>query len=231
MSESIGKALANAIKDPSAAGSEKTGRHAFRNRNRRKIFSILTLTPCISAQMIARKSGLVQNTVKWHLEKLMISEYVIKHSEGRSVVYFPQGLIDNELVALFCTINHRTRGEVYNRVLHAPGASQSELSSSIGVSRNTVGRALGSLSSLGLVSTVEDGAFLRYYPTGLLAESAEGFYRHSKDFSEYIMKRLGQEGGKTPTIVKKDLDRMVVEMGATQERFTMEIGVNPFMTR
>jgi predicted transcriptional regulator len=230
MSGSIGKALASAIKDPATTGQENTGRHIFQSQHRRAIFSMLTLTPCIGTVHLARLSGIAPNTVKWHLDKLLKAGYLVKHSEGRHSFYFPEGLISHGEVMLFATLNDPRTGMVYRGILGSPGTSQSSLAAETGESRQAISRILDRLESQGLLTAVIDGAYTRYYPTKLLPESAENFYRHSKEFLEYIIRRVGLEGGKPPAIVKKALDRVMVEMGHAQGRFAMEIGINPFMT-
>ena len=230
MTEGIGKALASAIKDPSATGAERRGRHIFRNQHRRDIFSLLTMKPCASILRIASELGLSGNTVRWHLGALNEAGYLIRHSVGGQAVFFPEGLVDRNSVVIFHSVNHPRQGAAYKVVLLNPGLSQLDIASMTGESRQTVARTLKNLEERGLLTTVLDGARSRYYPTKLLPDGAEAFYKQSKEFSEYILKRLEHEGGKSPTIIKKTLDRMLVEIGYASDRFTLEIGINPFMT-
>jgi predicted transcriptional regulator len=230
VSEGIGKALANAIKDGAGPIPEKRGRHVFLNSHRRCIFSLLTTSPCMGVVELASKCGLAQNTVVWHLDTLIKSSYVVKHSIGRRRVFFPDGLVSHEQAALFQIINHPGHSLVLREVIERPGLSQLEIADSLGKSRQRVAKTLERLEDAGIVSLVTDGTHTRYYPTTLLPEKADEFYRHSKDFSEYIMKRLAQEGGKPPVLVKKGLDRLNVEIGYASERFNLDVGINPYKT-
>ncbi|MFO7619276.1 MAG: helix-turn-helix domain-containing protein [Thermoplasmata archaeon] len=101
MTDGIGKALASAIKEPSVAGTEKRGRHIFRNQHRRDIFSLLTMTPCVSVLKIASDLGLSGNTVRWHLDALSAAGYVVKHPVDGQSVFFPDGLINHDNLTLF----------------------------------------------------------------------------------------------------------------------------------
>jgi predicted transcriptional regulator len=230
VSEGIGKALAIAIKDESEPIPEKRGRHVFLNSHRRRIFSMLTTNPCMGVVELAHECGLAQNTVEWHLDTLIKSGYVVKHSIGRRRVYFPDGLISHDQAALFHTINHPGHSTVLRYIIEKPGLSQLEIAERLGKSRQRVASTLGKLESAGIVSVVTDGTHTRYYPTRLLPEKAEEFYRHSKDFSDYILRKLGQEGGKSPVVVKKSLDRLVVEIGYASERFNLDVSINPYKT-
>ena len=230
MSEGIGKALANAIKDEAEPIPEKRGRHVFQNSHRRRIFSILTANPCMGVVEIASECGLAQNTVEWHLDTLIKSGYIVKHSIGRRRVYFPDGLISHDQAALFQTINHPGHSAVLREVIENPGLSQLEIAEHLGKRRQPVANTLEKLESAGIVSIVTDGIHIRYYPTRMLPEKAEEFYRHSKDFSDYILIKLGREGGKPPIIIKKGLDRLIVEVGYALERFNIDVGINPYKT-
>ncbi|MFO7619152.1 MAG: MarR family transcriptional regulator [Thermoplasmata archaeon] len=139
-------------------------------------------------------------------------------------------MINHDNLTLFHSINHSRRGATYRNVLLNPGLSQSDIAAITGESRQTIARTLNKLEAGGLLTTVIDGVHSRYYSTTLLPEGAEAFYKQSREFSEFIMKRLENEGGKPPTTIKKGLDRMLVEMGYASDRFAMEIGINPFMT-
>jgi predicted transcriptional regulator len=230
MTDSIGKALASAIKEPVAAVADKRGGHIFQNRHRRDIFSVLTLMPCIGVSRISSECGISQNTVKWHLDRLVDSGYVVKHGSGRLSVFFPEGLITHDQAIIFHSINHPGIGTVFKLVLQTPGMSQSEMTVSTGGKRQTMARSLAELESVGLVTVVADGTHTRFYPTKLLDKSADDFYTQSRKFSEYILRKLESEVGKPTVIVKKGLDRIVVEMGLATERFAMELGINPFLT-
>jgi DNA-binding MarR family transcriptional regulator len=230
LSDGIGKALANAIKDDAEPIPEKRGRHVFLNSHRRRIFSILTNNPCVGVVELASECRLAPNTVEWHLGILIKSGYIVKHSIGKRRVFFPDGLISHDQAALFQTINHPGHSLVLREVIENPGLSQLDIAEHLGKKRQRVANTLEKLESVGIVSVVTDGTHTRYYPTRLLPEKAEEFYRHSKDFSEYVLRRLNQEGGKSPAVVKKGLDRLIVEVGYASERFNLDVGINPYKT-
>ena len=159
MTEGIGKALATAIKEPATPEQDKAGALVFQNRNRRRLFSALTLTPCIGVVRLAEREDMAKNTVKWHLESLIRAGFIVKHADGRNVVYYPEGLINCENASLFSTVNHALRGVIYKQIANGPGATQGDLAALAGRPRHVIRRALNPLCSNGLVSAMEDGSF------------------------------------------------------------------------
>ena len=230
MTEGIGKALASAIKDEPQPSSESRSGQTFQNQHRRSIFSLLTLNPCIGIAELAEKCALAPNSVEWHVGALMKAGYIVKHGTGRRRVFFPEGLITHERAGLFQAINHPRNSALLAIVMKKSGLSQTEIAAELGKSRQWVAKALNELEAAGVVSVVSEGNNLRHYPTRLLPDMGDNFYMHSKDFSEYMLKQLAREGGRPPVIVKKSLSRAVIEAGHATNRFSLEIGINPYMT-
>ena len=230
MSEGVGKALANAIRDELPAPAEGRGRHLFQNSRRRSIFTLLTENPCMGIGALASRIGLSKNAVKWHLEALLKGGYVVKYGTGRGKVFYPEGLITQDMAALFLTINSPRQSCLFKEIVAKPGLSQGDIARNLEKSRQWVASSIKTLERTGLVSGVADGVHARYYPTRLLPDMADGFYRGSKDFGDYILKKLGREGGNPPVIVKRGLDRIMVEIGYRSSRINIEIGVNPYLT-
>jgi predicted transcriptional regulator len=230
MSEGIGKAFANAIKDDASPGQDRSGRHLFQNPRRRSIFTLLSTNPCMDIGTLAARSGLSRNAVEWHLDALVKAGYVIRHEMGRGSVFYPEGLISQERIPLFIAVNSPRQGLLFRKIVSKPGLFQSQIAGNLRRSRQSVAGSIKILEAAGLVTGVADGSHLRYYPTRLLPEMADNFYKAAKDFGLYILRKLGQEGGKPPVVVKHGLDRMIVEMGYQSNRFDMEIGLNPYNT-
>ena len=231
MSKGLGKALASAIKDEEVqTAAKKSSRHIFLNTHRRNVYSALALTPCIGISQLASRTGIAQNTVEWHLESLIKAGYVSENRVGRRRIFFPQGLITNDEFEFFYVLNLPRLVKILFKVIEGNGMSQAEVSELTGNSRQTVAKALNELENAGLVTKVADGNNIRYYSTTLLPDKAEEFYQHSKEFSEYIIKKLGHQGGKKPEVIKKGLDRVIIEVGFASGRFTIEVGINPYIT-
>ena len=231
MSKGVGKALASAIKDEDVQkATKKSSKHIFLNQHRRDIYSALTLTPCIGISQLASRTNIAQNTVEWHLESLTKAGYITEQRMGSRRIFFPQGLISHDDIGFFHTLNLPRLTEILFKIIEKTGMSQTQISELTGDSRQTVSKSLGALEDAGLVMKVADGNNVRYYSTTLLPDKAEAFYQHSKDFSDHIIRKLEHEGGKKPAIVKKGLDRIIIEAGFASGRFTIEVGINPYIT-
>ncbi|MDD4307542.1 MAG: winged helix-turn-helix transcriptional regulator [Thermoplasmata archaeon] len=230
MTEGIGKALASAIKDGNEPVSGKHTGLIFQNQHRRDIFTSLTLNPCAGLSDIASRCRISPNTAEWHLGVLINAGYVVKSTAGRRRVFFPEGLITHEQAALFRVINNPSSGLLLRTVINKPGLSQTELAEELGKTRQWIAGAMTELVALGAVSILSDGSLQRHYPTRLLPEKAEDFYRQSKDFADYLVRKLSAEGGKNPLVVKRNPGRVVIEIGPATGRFSFEVGVNPYLT-
>jgi predicted transcriptional regulator len=232
MKRGVGKALESALKDkePSHESPRKGTVKTFSNRNRRDIFSALTICPCIAPADISYIIGINVNTVIWHVEKLRASGYVIGRDIGSRRVYLPEGLIPAKDVRLFLLLNRQRGGELVSAILENPGSSQGALGNDVGMSHQTVSKVMKEMESLGVVTVVAEGNHVRYYPTNFFADKAEEFYPVSKKFSDYLVRKLRDEEGERPTILKKGLERMILELGPIKSRYTLEVGINPYIT-
>jgi len=232
MDKSVGRALESALKVKGGHSNDETKRtrHLFSNRHRRDIFSTLTQYPCIGASMISRKTGIKVNTVSWHLIKMLEADYIVERSIGRKRIFFAEGLVNADEVAVFFTLNNEKVRVLMKLVMANPGGSQMDLANTTGISHQYVSGIMNRLESSGLVSNVVDGSHIRYYPTKLISISSEEFYRRSKGFVNLTLKKLKMSEGGEPSIVKKSVERIIVEIGPPKSRYTMEIGINPFIT-
>jgi predicted transcriptional regulator len=230
MTEGIGKALASAIKEERVEPRGGPGGDLFSNRFRREIFSRLTLAPCAGVGPLVSGLGISRSSVCWHLQALVRAGYVVEAGSGRAASHYPEGLIDGEEAALFAVINRPGNAETLRLVLGRPGLAQSEIASELGTTRQMASRALATLGKAGVVKAVSEGPHVRHYPTSLIPERAEAAYRRSRLFSDFIIRKIAGQGGAPPVVVRGGLDRILLEAGQPHSRFTIEVGINPYVT-
>jgi predicted transcriptional regulator len=232
MGKSVGKALESALKDKEVFEKtiQKKSKDILSNGYRRAIFSELTLSPCMNIAEISRRTQINANTVGWHIDRLIKSGYVVERRVGGRRIYFPEGLVLPEEVPLFHALSRVPVRILLTLVFKNPGSSQRELSEKSGMSHQSVSKMMKYLVSSELISSVSDGSHIRYYPTKLLSEKSEGFYNRSKRYAEFLMKKLKESGGREPKIVKKSIERIILELGPKGGKYTMETGINPYMT-
>ncbi len=232
MVRSVGKALETALKDKDAASGEprRKGGSVFSNSRRRDVFSTLTLSPCVGASEIAHRTLINVNTVVWHIDRLIEPGYIVERRIGRRRIFFPEGMVGPDEVPLFLTLNKHACGLILSLVLGNPGNSQMELSKISGMSHQSISKIMKQLEDVGLMSRISDGSHIRHYPTKLLSDRSEEYYDRSKNYAQFILKKLYQDEGVEPVIVKRGLERMILELGPRKKRYTMEVGINPYMT-
>ena len=206
MKKGVGKALESALKDKGYPREtyQKRAEKLFSNKNRRDIYTALTLYPCLSSADVSSITGIKINTVIWHMGKLKNSGYVIERGIGNRCVYLPEGLVKAEDVGFFSLVNHQNGGGLLTVILNEPGISQGELANATSMGKQSASSVLKGLESLGSITTVTEGNHIRYYPTKYLAKAAENFYPKSKKFGDYLVKRLTDGEREEPKILKKD---------------------------
>jgi len=232
MPDSVGKALEFALKEKSEprSQSKKSASKIFSNKNRRDIYTVLTMFPCIGAAAIAHLTEISINTVTWHLGKLRAAGYVIERGAGARCMYLPEGLVPTEDVDLFSLLNRQKGSQILSLVIKNPGSSQGELADGLDIAHQSVSKVMKGLETQGVVSIVSEGNHIRYFPTRFLTDKAENFYQKSKRFSEYLFRKLKEDEKEEPKVVKKGVDRIILELGSKSARYTLEVGINPYIT-
>jgi predicted transcriptional regulator len=232
MDRSVGKALEFALKEKDTVNGNLRlkSKDIFANHHRRDIFTSLTLFPCMTVAEISHRTLIKTNTVGWHIERLVNSGYIIERHIGKRRVFYPEGLIPMEDVSLFHTLNQSSVRTLVPLLYGNPGSSQRELAEITGMSHQSISKVMKVMVSESLISTVSDGTRIRYYPTNLLSEKSDGFYDSSKRFTSFMFRILREERGEEPRIIKKNIDRIMLELGTKKGKYRMEIGINPYMT-
>ncbi len=232
MSQNVGKALESAIKEPETTtrpGGSSEDARAFGNHVRRNIFSLLTFHPCTGINDIAHALGVSNSTVKWHLEKLVASGYLVERHFGRKRAFWPEGQLDDDDIQLFCTLSSNNTRGLFIEIIRTPGLTQKEYSKDFGMTHQGIAMIAAKLENAGLVKVMVEGVHSRYYPTRLLTELSEARYSRTKAFREFIIEKL-KKNNEMPKMVKSSGNRLLLEIGPKTDLHIMEIGLDPFMT-
>ncbi len=232
MSKNVGKALESAIKDPDnikSPGKTSEDARIFENNIRRNIFSLLTFHPCLGMKDISDILNVSDTTVKWHIGKLVASEYLVERKFGHKRSVWPEGQIDDEDVNVFCVLSSKKTKALFIKIIKDPGMTQKEYASDFDMTHQGLSIIVNKLIGIGLVSVMSEGTHTRYYPTRLLAELSESKYDRTKAFRDFIIEKL-RSGGENPKIIKSSNDRLILEIGHKTEIHVMDIGLDPFST-
>ncbi|MEE9152439.1 MAG: winged helix-turn-helix transcriptional regulator [Thermoplasmata archaeon] len=232
MPRGIGKALEKAITTKEEVPVEREEgevKFEFMNKNRQQIFQYLCLHPCSYSSMIAEATGLSLHATNWHLRRLVLSDFISKRTIGKKTVYYPVEMIAVEDIPSLEILNTDKAKTIYLAIGEKKGISQREICEILGLKHQAVIWYARKLESLGLISSLEDGKFRRYYPTELLSRKKEENTKRLKIFKDKIMKRFHRER-LSPTILRTTEDKIVVRIARGGSKAVLTLHTNPFIT-
>ncbi len=228
--EKIGDALKRVVEDklPDKEEDTRSRRKAsvISNSNRKDIFQLLCLTPCISISRISSELSLSRPTVIWHLDVLEEREYVKSKVFFNKAVYFPTGMLkEDDSKRAISLLNDLSHNIVFKQIIKEPGSSTGELKLAMGdkiCSRSVLDR----LEDSGLISVLKDGRHLRYYPTSKIKELSKTERSNLKSFRASLIKRMEAEHLKPEIKEIKGRGLVItINIGNAQER--LEIPYHP----
>jgi DNA-binding IclR family transcriptional regulator len=193
---------------------------------RRELFRLLCHRPCATVGDLSRRAKLSANAVRWHLERMVRADLVVRDASN---TYSPKGFIDAGDGAIFRALSDAAARNVFRAILEAPGSTQKELCEQLGVSRQSVFKVATDLLGHKLVTSIEDGKFRRYYPTGLLFSRREENRPRARSFAEGLVKRL-QAGGLTPHVLRQTDHQLLVRIARGKAAEALDLPLDPFTT-
>jgi predicted transcriptional regulator len=232
MPKGVGKALEKAIatkeKKPPKKREGET-KFEFMNASRRRIFEYLCRNPASSVSAISKVTGISIHSVNWHLRRLIESDYLHKTSRGKKTVYYPLNLIHTHDIPIFEILNIKKAKDILLIITDKNGISQSEICKILGLKHQAVIWYTKKLIKLGLITSLEDGKFRRYYPTELLREKKDDNAKRVKLFKNQIINRIQGEM-LTSTIIRSTDDKLVIRISQGKNKVVLTIHTNPFVT-
>jgi predicted transcriptional regulator len=230
MPEGVGRALERMVKQEDPDGREgRRDTSLLMNAVRRRLFEYLCLHPCSHLSDISSALKVSTNTARWHIRKLMGGNLVSRKKSGARTLYYPFDLIPVDGIDIFEFLSDQRMRGLYLLLVDNPGSTQSELARSLKLSNQAAIRGTKRLESLGLVSKIQDGVYVRYFPTDLLSKRREAESSRMKTFQDNILKRLRSEGLK-PKIVRRESSLIMIEFRLASEKGVLNISTDPFST-
>lgn len=226
MPRGMGRALEKALAHEQGETPRGTRESLLMHPQRREIFRLLCLHPCATVAELSHAAKLSANGVRWHLERMVHADLVVRAVPG---TFHPKGFIDPADGAIFRTLSEPAARDVFRAVLEAPGSTQKELCTALAVSRQTVFKATASLLGHKLLTSIEDGRFRRYYPTGLLFDRREENRTRSRAFADSLVKRL-QVGGLAPHVLRRTENQILVRITQGRTAEVLDLPLDPFTT-
>lgn len=233
MSKGVGKAFEEAINTKKERRADekpqKEARFEFMNKNRREIFQYLCLHPCSNISMISKAMNLSLHATNWHLRRLLAGGYISKMARGKKTAYYPINMIHSEDIPIMEILNTEKAKSIYNVILEKNGVFQGEICEILGLRHQAVIWYTRKLESLGLIKSLEDGKYRRYYPTDLLHRKREDNSMRLKVFKDEILKKLQKEMI-SPTILRSTEDKVVLRIISGRNKAVLTLHINPFVT-
>lgn len=226
MARGIGRAMERALAQKEGKAPPEARESLLMHPQRRELFRLLCLRPCSTAGALAREAGLSSNAARWHLERMAAAALVVRDPEA---TYYPKGFIEPADGPLFRILAESGSRAVLRVVLEAPGSTQRELAEGLGVSRQSVFKSASLLEAHRLLTSIEDGRFRRYYPTGLLFQRREAHRPRAKAFAALLVKQL-QAGGLTPHVLRQTDRQLLVRIARGKAAETIDLTLDPYTT-
>jgi DNA-binding transcriptional ArsR family regulator len=233
MAKGVGKALEAAIspkEKKEISGSEKKSiKFEFMNANRREIFQYLCIHPCSYSSMISRATSLSLHTVNWHLRRLLESEYVSKFLSGKKTVFYPTEMISLSDIPILELLNTEKARAIYIQIAQNNGIFQKELCGILQLNHQAVIWYTKKLELLGLITSLEDGKYKRYYPTQLLKTKKNENEKRMKQFQERLQDKFQREN-LHPSVIRSTNDKLVVRISQGSTKAVLTLSTNPFVS-
>jgi len=227
----MGKALERAI--DGGGGEEevtkKRKRAPLMSRMRRRLFEHMCRHPASHLTPMAHAVGQSLHSVKWHVDKMEEGGYVNVHGSGKKAVYLPVGMIAVEDVELIELLGTRDGGRIYAHVARNPGISQKELMLDLKISGSHAGQLAAQMVDMGVLNVTEDGRFRRYYPTPLIQQKRDEYYKRMSAFRENLLSKL-EADGLHPRAMRSVNTELIVEISTRGAKEVLRIATDPWTT-
>jgi len=197
------------------------------NPRRREILQYLCKYPCTRLSRIAKDLELSIAATKWHLERLAEKDFIVKEVVKGNSVFYPTNMIDETEVQTFAIINHERATPILRRILSNSGINQKDLYDEVQLNQRTVVRHTSELERAGLIESIQDGKFKRYYPTDLIKIMREDYRRRAGKFRKHLLKMLRKDGV-SPKVMRYTDNTLHVKITTGEKKSVLELNTQPF---
>lgn len=196
------------------------------NPRRQEILQYLCRYPCSRLSKIAKDLELSMAATKWHLERLVEKGFIEKQVKNETV-FCPAKMIDQHDIGTFSAINNERATPILRTILSNPGIKQKNLREEVQLNQRTVVRHASILEQVGLIEGIQDGKFMRYYPTKLIEKMEEDYRRRTAKFRRHLL-RILKKDGVSPEIIRSTDEALHVKIIAGEKKSVLELNTRPF---
>ncbi len=157
-------------------------KNVLENASRKSIYQFIKKTPGTDFSEISRKTGVNQNTLRYHLAILKLTNKVIMLETSRNTRYFENSCSYSgmEQVVLKYLHNKPTR-ELLQLLLENPDLTRGQIETTIGISGAGVNWQMHRLSDDGLIVIKKDGRNTCYKISDMVVPYLEKYYTFYSD--------------------------------------------------
>jgi len=164
--------LANlAVRKEDSTGTHRAPEEPATNQQR--VYQYIKEHPGVHLRKVCRDLGLAVGDVQYHIDRLEKSGSVKSSRRGLYRHFYPCGIFGEREGVILSALAQRTPRELLLHLIEAPGSSQEDLASSLGLSPPSISWNMKRLAQLGLVERQQKGRFASYRVVGNAAEIAE----------------------------------------------------------
>lgn len=205
------------------------GKSILMNATRQKIYRYLCEYPCSTLSDIAHDIELSAPSTTWHL-KLLVERRLISRGEvGKQQVFYPEEMIDSNVIPLLTLLANSKIKNIFNEIFESPGIKQKEITESLGMSHQSVNTFTTRLEKEGLITSIRDGKFIRYYPTKKLGQLEINQRKKLKEFRKWVIKAFKFDGV-NPKLLRVTDKQLLLQITSGKSIKSIKLSVNPFIT-
>lgn len=142
-----------------------SGKNVLDHEIRQEIYHQIITHPGIDTRSLVQHTGLNENTLRYHLDKMEYGSKIIVMVTGGVCHFFENhGRYSEDEQLLLSRLFASGSSRILSLISTYPGLTRKELSAHLNVSGPTVTRRINHLISDQLVIQVRDGRYTRYYP-------------------------------------------------------------------
>ncbi|MEE9151976.1 MAG: winged helix-turn-helix transcriptional regulator [Thermoplasmata archaeon] len=209
------------------APEERVKETIIMNPRRQEILQYLCKYPCTRLSKIAKDLDLSVAATKWHLERLAEKEFIVKEEVNGDFVFYPTNMIGEKEVQTFAIINLERATPILRRILSNTGINQKDLCDNVQLNQRTVVSHTSELERVGLIESIQDGKFRRYYPTELIKSMGEDYRRRAGEFRKNLLKMLKKDGV-SPRVMRSTDKALHVKITVGEKKTVLELNIQPF---
>lgn len=214
-------------REPLKAPEERVKETITMNPRRQEILQYLCKYPCTRLSKIAKDLELSLAATKWHLERLAEKDFIVKEEVNGDSIFYPTNMIDEAEVQIFAIMNRERAIPILRRIQSNSGINQKDLCDDVQLNQRTVVRHTSELERVGLIESIQDGKFMRYYPTDLIKSMREDYRKRASKFRKHLLKMLKKDGV-DPKVMRSTDRALHVKITMGEKKSILELNTHPF---